>query len=287
MKKALAYSSSMVAKDVAHLHGIYVSTYGILFMGTPHDGVEKTSWLVMARDTAGNPSALLEAITKNSETLQAINDQFAPLAKRFRVNFFWEQQETITETFARYKVEEKSAAPRWDNTERSGISANHTQMCKFGSVDAPGFSVVLATLRRYTLESNDVIATRWKDANQSIERQRSSEAAEILGHQRHTSSEPSIDIRDHPKHFNKHFRVPYGASNFFTGRVDVAKRLERSMLCSPKSAVPQIQKRFVLYGLGGSGKTQFCLKFVQDHRQRYTPKILAALFFPIKGHNLN
>ena len=29
------------------------------------------------------------------------------------------------------------------------------------------------------------------------------------------------------------------------------------------------QKIFVLYGLGGIGKTQICLKFAQDHRNRY------------------
>jgi GTPase SAR1 family protein len=27
------------------------------------------------------------------------------------------------------------------------------------------------------------------------------------------------------------------------------------------------QKRFVVYGLGGAGKTQFCSKFAQDNRQ--------------------
>jgi len=271
VKNALAYSSSMVAKDVAHLYGIFVSTYGILFMGTPHDGVEQMSWSVMARNTEGHPSALLEAIAKGSETLQSINDQFAPLVKRFRIHFFWEQQETVTETFARYKVEEKSAAPIWDNTERSGISASHAQMCKFGSVDAPGFTVVRATLRRYALEANDVITPRWRDAKQHIERQRSIEAAEILRHDIRITTKPSDDIRDSAK-CNKHFRVPFSASNFFTGRADVAKRLERSMLRSSESAIPQIQKRFILYGLGGSGKTQFCLKFVQDHRQRYSPQ---------------
>lgn len=248
VKKALAYSSSMVAKDVAHLYEIFVSTYGILFMGTPHDGVEQTSWSVLAGNTGGHPSALLEAIAKGSETLQGINDQFAPLVKRFRIHFFWEQQETVTETFARFKVEEKSAAPIWDNTERSGIWASHAQMCKFGSIEAPGFTVVRATLRRYALEANDVINGRWRDAKQHIERQRNSEAAEILGHEIRINTKPSNNIGDSAKG-NKHFRVPYSASKFFTGRADVAKRLERSMLLSTESAIPQIQKRFVLYGL--------------------------------------
>ncbi|KAI9866891.1 MAG: hypothetical protein M1813_000833 [Trichoglossum hirsutum] len=32
---------------------------------------------------------------------------------------------------------------------------------------------------------------------------------------------------------------------------------------------PSVQKRFVLYGLGGSGKTQVCLKFAQDYREKF------------------
>ena len=268
VKKALSYSSSMVARNVIHLYGIFVSTYGILFMGTPHDGVEQTSWSVMAKNSGGTPGALLKAISKNSETLQSINDQFAPLVKQFHIHFFWEQLETITDTSARYKVEEKSAAPIWDNTERCGIWANHAQMCKFGSVDSPGFTVVRATLRRYVREASKVIATRWVDANKNIEQQRNREAAEILGQEINMSVKPSINIRDHTKQLNKHFRVPYSASTFFTGRAEVTKRLEQNMLASSEPAILGKQKRFILYGLGGSGKTQFCLKFVQDHRQR-------------------
>ncbi|KAK5110685.1 hypothetical protein LTR85_000746 [Meristemomyces frigidus] len=32
---------------------------------------------------------------------------------------------------------------------------------------------------------------------------------------------------------------------------------------------PQQQRRFVVHGVGGSGKTQFCCKFAQDHQQRF------------------
>lgn len=28
------------------------------------------------------------------------------------------------------------------------------------------------------------------------------------------------------------------------------------------------QKRYVIYGLGGSGKTEFCCKFAQDNREQ-------------------
>jgi len=42
-------------------------------------------------DTDGQ---LLNALQEGSETLQNITDQFAPLMKRFRIFFFWEQEKT-------------------------------------------------------------------------------------------------------------------------------------------------------------------------------------------------
>ena len=59
---------------------------------------------------------------------------------------------------------------------------------------------------------------------------------------------------------------------------------------NPPSA-QKMQKRYVLHGLGGSGKTQICLKFAQDHRERYDntcliPNIwdsLPNLGFPINA----
>lgn len=101
--KALAYSASRTSKNEDHLYSIYVSTYGIMFFGTPHHGSNIVKMASIARraltalvpkkimDTNGQ---LLDALQKNSETLQNITDQFVPLMKRFRVYFFWEQEKT-------------------------------------------------------------------------------------------------------------------------------------------------------------------------------------------------
>jgi tetraacyldisaccharide-1-P 4'-kinase len=67
---------------------------------------------------------------------------------------------------------------------------------------------------------------------------------------------------------NKHFEVPHTVSSVFTGREDVYQRLSEACLPSNAREGQRVQKRFVLYGLGGSGKTQICLKFAQDHRER-------------------
>jgi len=101
--QALAYSASRTSKHIEHLYGIYTSTYAILFFGTPHQGsnVAKMANLLIRvvkimtpKKIVDTDSQLLNALKEGSEVLQNINDQFAPLMKKFRVFFFWEQQKT-------------------------------------------------------------------------------------------------------------------------------------------------------------------------------------------------
>lgn len=68
---------------------------------------------------------------------------------------------------------------------------------------------------------------------------------------------------------NKYYEVPHSLSSVFTGRDSMCRKLSESCLPSQKEDVSSVQKRFVLCGLGGSGKTQICLKFAQDHRDKY------------------
>lgn len=63
---------------------------------------------------------------------------------------------------------------------------------------------------------------------------------------------------------NKHFYVPHTVSSIFTGR----RRLLRDLRDAFNSGSKELQKRFVIWGLGGSGKTEFCCKFAQDNRAR-------------------
>ena len=101
--QAMAYSAGRTSKSVQHVHSIYVSTFGILFLGTPHDGGNKVKLASTSRrmiaalvpskvvDTQGQ---LLDAMQPGSEVLQNITDMFVPLMKDFHIYFFWEQEKT-------------------------------------------------------------------------------------------------------------------------------------------------------------------------------------------------
>ena len=71
-----------------------------------------------------------------------------------------------------------------------------------------------------------------------------------------------------PMSYNKHYCVPYNLSGIFTGRDDIIQQLREGCLPPKPQDRVMTQKRFVLYGLGGSGKTQACLKFAHDYRDK-------------------
>ncbi|KAL8943854.1 MAG: hypothetical protein Q9211_000821 [Gyalolechia sp. 1 TL-2023] len=67
---------------------------------------------------------------------------------------------------------------------------------------------------------------------------------------------------------NEYYEIPRDPSPVFTGREEIGKLLEARCLPSSVPENQRQQRRFVIYGLGGSGKTQVCLKFAEDHREK-------------------
>jgi hypothetical protein len=277
VKKALAYSASRTSAQVAHLYTIFVSTYGILFFGTPHNRTDTSSWLALestqrseVRTTIQTGGQLNTALNRNSETLELITDQFAPLMKQFHVFFFWEEVQTGFGHRSRFIVEESSAAPILDNTERSGIAATHSSMAKFSNTNSSSYRTVIEALRRYCREAPRVIARRCEVALAALTRARSNEAFELAGldfdihNKRLFPSEINTSGRSH----SRHFFPPQETAADFIGREDTSEILYNALFPQEITSSISRQRRFVVYGMGGSGKTQFCSKFAKDNQER-------------------
>ena len=56
-------------------------------------------------------------------------------------------------------------------------------------------------------------------------------------------------------------------SMLFTGRQDYLDKLEAYF--SPRGPGYHSRREFLLYGIGGAGKTQLALKFAEENRGRY------------------
>ncbi|KAL8788593.1 MAG: hypothetical protein Q9195_007237 [Heterodermia aff. obscurata] len=136
--------------------------------------------LTIPKKVLQTDSSLLRALEEDSEVLQNITDQFAPLQYRYRVFFFWEQERTDLKYTKDYIVDEASAAPILDDTERSGIAADHCEMCRFDRKDSPGFRTVIAALKRYCDEAPGVVRVRQRETKSELDAQRWSETQQLL-----------------------------------------------------------------------------------------------------------
>ncbi|KAI1751951.1 ribonuclease-like protein p/mrp subunit [Xylaria castorea] len=183
VKRALVYSASRTSRHINHLHSIYVSTYGILFFGTPHQGsgtanlatfAQRIIDVLLPSKLVDTQAQLLDALKEGSEVLQEITDNFAPLMKDLRIYFFWEQEKTDLGYKLDYVVTETSAAPILDNTDRAGLRADHRGICRFASRNAPGYKLVASSLLRYSRDAPQAVSRRWrieKDMLRSLRQQ--------------------------------------------------------------------------------------------------------------------
>ncbi|KAI1323341.1 hypothetical protein F5Y16DRAFT_347378 [Xylariaceae sp. FL0255] len=177
VKRALSYSNSRSSDKIAHLHTIFTCTYGILFFGTPHHGssqasvlltLQRLTSLTVPRRFMRVEKGLVKALQEESETLQNISDYFIPLMKEFCIHFFWEQEKTDMKYSKAYIVEKESAAPTFDDTERSGIASDHSGMVKFDDNTSSGFRSVMATLIQYCEDAPEAIKIKVGKSSRSI-----------------------------------------------------------------------------------------------------------------------
>lgn len=66
---------------------------------------------------------------------------------------------------------------------------------------------------------------------------------------------------------NKHFAIPKAVESHYLGRETELDSLAQAFWSKDQAHHHQ-QKRYVVYGVGGSGKTQFCSKYAQEFRER-------------------
>jgi hypothetical protein len=85
-----------------------------------------------------------------------------------------------------------------------------------------------------------------------------------------------------PRFHNRYYEIPRNPSSAFTERNDVYMGLQEACLPSNGPDSPPQQRRFVLYGLGGSGKTQLCLKFAEEHREKCVNRARAMTLLRIR-----
>ncbi len=103
VKRALLYASDLRAAHHDDYRAVFVSTYGIIFLGTPHAGADAASWAcvlqamadaVLPRKLFESESVLLKTLKRDNETLANINSHFLDIYQRFRIHMVHENHKT-------------------------------------------------------------------------------------------------------------------------------------------------------------------------------------------------
>jgi len=178
VKRALIYSSAVRAGTrTERLRSIFLSTYGILFLGTPHHGsnvafwgsyLEKIAGVVLPKRFVDSAPQLVEALKSNSETLVNIDRGFSSIMTEFHLYFFHEAKKTDMKGTLQFIVEEDSAAPTLPDVERASIDADHSHICKFDNERSPGYDLVTDAISYYVeeAETTHLVASRWQREKQ-------------------------------------------------------------------------------------------------------------------------
>lgn len=188
VKRALIYSSEIRGVKTEHLRSVFVSTYGILFLGTPHHGSDIAQWgnrlewicsVMLPKKIVDTQPQLVDALKTNNETLQVIDRQFIQIMSRFHIYFFHEGKPTNLKGTLRFIVDETSASPTVQDVERAVIQADHSHMCKFENDNAPGFDLVVEGIQRYAEQAPGTITQRWNAEKKERSTIMQAEAAEL------------------------------------------------------------------------------------------------------------
>lgn len=271
VKRALVHSAAVRAHQTEHLRSIYVSTFGILFMGTPHQGFDNDFLSTRRPFLFETSNQCLQDLSYGSALLKEITEQFAPLVRKYRIHNFWEQEKSMLNGKHTFVVGRESATLEYDDAEGCGIRTNHSGLVKFKSLQDQGYVVVSAALLRDRDQSIPLIQSRWRDEHEFRESSRRQQASELVDRKfdppQRTLTGPRLPLLGKVK--NEYFFGLRRPDPRFTGRTKHAKMVRDRFAYLDQHAIDSSPIIVVICGLGGSGKTQFARKFAQDLRSSY------------------
>ncbi|RGP80658.1 hypothetical protein FLONG3_1262 [Fusarium longipes] len=220
VKTALLYSNNMRASHLEDLRSIFVSTFGLIFLGTPHIGSDAAAWGIILQALANalipktffsSQPVLLKTLRKDNEILASINCHFLEIHDRFEVHMVHENQETNIKGKKFIVVDAKSAAPPLPGVTYYGIEACHSEMCKFDSIESPGFRNITTTLEKWIEKAPCLIQERWFAEEDESQNRALARVKEIMS--------PYTD-RAHAcayTHTQKNITLPYPLSDSIPG----------------------------------------------------------------------
>ncbi|KAF8518285.1 hypothetical protein BU17DRAFT_91152 [Hysterangium stoloniferum] len=240
LKFALIHANQCNKYHLPYHEEIMLYTTGILFFGTPHQGaavaLSASQMLRVLLPVDENTShKLLRSLATNSEVLEMQLSQYNGISALFNTKFLYEAYQTDLHDGTSSFMVPKSAAivPGARNAEPIVLNKNHTDMIKFYSAEDDDFNMVVSLLQTMGSDLPKLELEYGRDFSQSDD---------IL------NRGPS-------------YRRKLLSSPRFTGQDIYLEKLRTFFV---DRNVTTHQKHFLLYGMGGIGKTQISLKFAEE-----------------------
>ncbi|MCJ1430387.1 hypothetical protein MMC29_008305 [Sticta canariensis] len=248
VKSALIHSDAARRDALEEHRSIKLSTYGILFMGTPHQGgggVHLGELLLKVGSIFVADDKIIKHLEKDSEWLQQQLSQYGPISRDFVTKFAYEMYPTPVALGKTIMVVPQASAiiPGIANAEPVAIPADHLNMVKFASREDAGYEKMSGYLQLLAEEAPSVIDTRWTEQDR---------IREVLSN---TSEDFSISF--------SLSGVPEIES--LIGREEETRRIKEAFQGDGSH-----RETVILQGLGGIGKTQLAAAFVKERRDYYS-----------------
>ncbi|KAF5006924.1 hypothetical protein FDECE_6729 [Fusarium decemcellulare] len=301
VKRALLYSADLHEPQLEDHRSIFVSTYGLVFLGTPHTGADAATWAhvlqamsdaIMPKKFYDSESVLLRTLKKDNETLANINNHFLDIYQRFRIHMVHENQKTDIKASKAFIVDVNSASPQLPGVTYYGIEATHSGMCKFEGMSSPGFRNISAAVQKWALDAPSAIEGRWKAEEDERRARTMIQATELMSHvsQAETLSpgpsqpDPVTSAKDEMSVKPTLHEMPrpvLGTSNepifvhperfrpnsFFKGREHELNELHEMLM--DKKRQKDGTSAVLIWSVPGGGKTHLAREYAFKHRHNY------------------
>ncbi|KAF8512443.1 hypothetical protein BU17DRAFT_54068 [Hysterangium stoloniferum] len=143
---------------MGHLHAhkaVEISTYGVIFMGTPHQGVDLVEWTQTHMDGRSLESLqvepLLQHLLLGSEALQQQLTQYNSISARFKTVFCYELYTTpglVRNQVSPHIPASSARVPGAVNAESVAIHKTHIEMVKFPSKEDGDYRNIVFRLQQ-------------------------------------------------------------------------------------------------------------------------------------------
>ncbi|KAL9038794.1 MAG: hypothetical protein Q9180_002917 [Flavoplaca navasiana] len=281
VKKALVLSNLANETHLPDQKDIQMSTFAILFFGTPHQGSDMTAWGNLLVKLCGvyyqTNDRWLSHLESKSESIESGLGEFASVASRITIIYFYETLPTPTwaggSAMVGPIVDKSSAVPPSTNTEAVDTRRHHLNMVKFASKTEYLYKTVIRHLSLLLKDASCTIEQPFKElrairASPDIRLERP--AQKLTGPPAsHNSQQPTVQtVRSHKRARKTPIIGSFSTRNEkFVGRKEELEIIDK---CLNPQLRSQGQKSCAVYGLGGIGKTQILREYLWSFRSHYS-----------------